>query len=256
VLSVSGRRRVLCLLVTLLPCLLFADDVVTVAVASNFAVTAEKISTAFTRESGVPVRISSGSTGKLYAQIINGAPFDVFLSADAKRPLLLEQSGYIVSGSRRNYAIGGLVLWSFDERLRGKDCHESLQRGDFNWVALANPNTAPYGFAAREVLEAAGLWEDATRRAVFGENIAQALNFVVTGNATLGFVAKSQTVNLDLPAAVCAWQVPGSLHTPLYQQLVVLKKAGNTAGAQRFVDFLGTPLAGEIISRSGYTVPD
>lgn len=241
---------------TLLPRLLFADDIVTVAVASNFAVTAEEISTAFTRESGTPVRLSSGSTGKLYAQIINGAPFDVFLSADAERPLLLEQSGHIVNGSRRSYAIGGLVLWSHDARLRGKDCREALQRGDYDWLALANPRTAPYGFAAREVLEAAGLWQDAARRAVFGENIAQALNFVVTGNATLGFVARSQTVNLDLPAAACAWQVPGSLHTPLYQQLVLLKKAGGNVGAQRFVDFLGTPAAGKIIRKNGYRVPD
>ncbi len=241
---------------TLLPRLLFADDIVTVAVASNFAVTAEEISTAFTRESGVPVRLSSGSTGKLYAQIINGAPFDVFLSADTERPLLLEQSGHIVNGSRRSYAIGGLVLWSHDERLRGKDCREALQRGDYDWLALANPSTAPYGFAAREVLEVAGLWEGAARRAVFGENIAQALNFVVTGNATLGFVAKSQTVNLDLPAATCAWQVPGSLHTPLHQQLVLLKKAGGNVGVQRFVDFLGTPTAEKIIRKNGYRVPD
>ena len=204
----------------------------------------------------MPVRISSGSTGKLYAQIINGAPFDVFLSADAERPLLLEQSGHIVNGSRRSYAIGALVLWSHDERLRGEDCREVLQRGDYNWLALANPNTAPYGLAAREVMEAAGLWDDAARRAVFGENIAQALNFVVTGNATLGFVAKSQTVNLDLPAAACAWQVPGSLHTPLYQQVVLLKQADNRPSAQRFVEFLGTPTARKIISKNGYTLPD
>ena len=255
-LAVFGRRRVLFLLAILLPKCLFADDIVTVAVASNFSVTAEAIATAFTRESGVPVRISSGSTGKLYVQIINGAPFDVFLSADAERPQLLEQSGHIVKGSRRSYAIGALVLWSHDERLRGQDCREALQRGDYNWLALANPNTAPYGLAAREVMEAAGLWGDAARRAVFGENIGQALNFVVTGNASLGFVAKSQTVNLDLPAAVCAWQVPGSLHTPLYQQVVLLKRADNRASAQRFVEFLSTPTARKIISKNGYTVPD
>lgn len=255
-LSVFGRRRVLSLLATLLPQFLFADDIVTVAVASNFSVTAEAIATAFTRESGVPVRISSGSTGKLYAQIINGAPFDVFLSADAERPLLLEQSGQIVAGSRRSYAIGAVVLWSHDERLRGEDCREVLQRGDYDWLALANPNTAPYGLAAREVLEAEGLWEHAARRAVFGENIAQTLNFVVTGNATLGFVAKSQTVNLALPAAACAWQVPGSLHTPLYQQVALLKQADNSASAQRFVEFLSTPTARKIIRKNGYTVPD
>lgn len=241
---------------TVLPRLLFADDIVTVAVASNFVVAADEISTAFTRESGVPVRISSGSTGKLYAQIINGAPFDVFLSADAERPLLLEQSGHIVSGSRRNYAIGSLVLWSHDEHLRGKDCREALQQGDYTWLALANPSTAPYGAAAREVLEAEGLWGEAARRAVFGENIGQTLNFVATGNATLGFVATSQIVNFELPAAACQWQVPASLHAPLYQQAVLLKRARGDIGAQRFIDFLGTPTARKIIARNGYAVPD
>ncbi|MGI9248183.1 MAG: molybdate ABC transporter substrate-binding protein, partial [Woeseiaceae bacterium] len=238
------------------PTLLFADDVVTVAVASNFARPAAEISAAFTENSKVAVRISSGSTGKLYAQIINGAPFDVFLSADAERPLLLEESGLIVSGSRRSYAIGSLVVWSRDERLRGKDCRQSLEQGEYGRLALANPATAPYGAAAVEFLKAAGLWEAASPRAVFGENIAQTLQFVATGNATLGLVAGSQTNNPELPSATCTWSVPASSHATLYQQAVLLKRARGNDGAQRFVEFLGSAVATEIIGRSGYRVPN
>jgi len=255
-LSIRGRLRALLLLAALPPGNLFADDVVTVAVASNFAKTAAEISAAFSEESGVSVRISGGSTGKLYAQIINGAPFDVFLSADAERPLLLEQSGLVVSGSRRNYAIGRLVLWSRDERLRGKDCRVALQRGEYDRLALANPKTAPYGLAARELLEAADLWESASRRAVFGENISQTLQFVATGNATLGFVALSQTRDSDLPSATCAWAVPASLHTALNQQAVLLERARTNNGARRFLEYLSTPNAKEIISHNGYRIPD
>lgn len=240
----------------LLPCGLLADDIVTVAVASNFAKTAAEVSAAFTETTAVPVRISPGSTGKLYAQIINGGPFDLFLSADTERPSLLEKSGYTVAGSRRTYAIGSLVLWSRDERLRGKDCREVLERRDYLWLALANPKTAPYGAAAREFLEAAGLWKSASQRAVFGENIAQTLQFVATGNATLGFVSLSQTLDPDLPAATCTWIVPPTSNTSLQQQLVLLKRARSNAGARQFLDFLSTPAAKEIIIRHGYRVPD
>ena len=239
-----------------LPGSLFADDVVTVAVASNFARPAAEISVAFTKISAVPVRISPGSTGKLYAQIINGAPYDVFLAADTERPLLLEQSGYAVNGTRQIYAIGSLVLWSRDERLRGKDCRDVLEQGDYRWLALANPDTAPYGAAAREFLENAGLWESASQRAVFGENIVQTLQFVATGNATLGFVASSQTRDPNLPRATCTWDVPMASDTGLQQQLVLLKRARNNAGARRFLEFLTTPAAKEIITRYGYEVMD
>lgn len=253
--SALVRLRAL-LVAALLPGLLLADDGVTIAVASNFATTAAELSAAFTKVSAVPVRISPGSTGKLYAQIINGAPFDLFLAADSQRPLLLEQSGYAVSGSRQTYAVGSLVLWSRDERLRGKDCRKVLEDGDYRWLALANPATAPYGAAAREYLEKAGLWKAASRRAVFGENIAQTLQFVATGNATLGFVALSQTKDPHLPAATCAWIVPAPSLTTLQQQLVLLQRAGSNAGARQFQEFLGSPAAKEIIGRHGYTVPD
>lgn len=252
--SIPGRRRLLFLLANVLPGVLLASDIVTVAVASNFAKAAADISAAFTRDTGVPIRISHGSTGKLYAQILNGAPFDVFLAADTERAALLERSGLIVAGSRRTYATGSLVLWSRDEKLRGRDCLEVLAKGDYDHVALANPATAPYGSAARQFLAGAGLWVSASSRAVYGENIAQTLQFVATGNANLGFIARSQTVNTALPVAACTWPVPVAEHAPLHQQSVLLKRAGGNPGARLFADFLMTPAARAIIRRHGYEV--
>ena len=254
-----GRCPYLLFLAILLPGWLFADNVddgVTVAVASNFAATAAVLSRAFTESTGVPVRISAGSTGKLYAQIINGAPFDVFLAADTERPRLLEQSGLIARGSRRIYATGGLVLWSRDARLEGKDCRDVLERGEYDKLALANPLTAPYGSAARETLKMTGLWEDAAKHAVYGESIAQTLQFVATGNATLGFIAQAQLVDTDLPTATCAWKVPASMHTALHQQAVLLQRASGNRGARQFFDFLSEEPARQIIGDHGYGVPD
>lgn len=254
--SVAGRLRVLAALAALLPVFSSADPGITIAVASNFAKTAAEVSGAFTEASGVPVRISAGSTGKLYAQIINGAPFDVFLAADTERPSLLEQSGHTVSGSRRTYATGSLVLWSRDEALRGRDCRKALQQGEYARLALANPRTAPYGAAAREFLVGASLWEAASKRAVYGENIAQTLQFAATGNATMGFIASAQAMDAALPAATCSWRVPMATHRPLQQQLVILRRAAGNADAQRFVDFLGSAPAKYIVGRHGYRVSD
>jgi molybdate transport system substrate-binding protein len=253
---VRGRLIVPALLVVLLPAHVIADDVVTVAVASNFATTADKLAQRFTEETGTDVRLINGSTGKLYAQIINGAPFDVFLAADAERPRLLAASGYGVEGTRTTYAVGALVLWSRDASASTTDCRDLLAQGDFDHLALANPATAPYGRAARETLEAMGLWERAQGRAVFGENIAQTLQFAATGNATLGFVAMSQLASPGLPEATCTWQVPPSLHSPLEQQLVLLTRSANSAVARRFVEFIDTTAAREIIVRRGYRVAE
>lgn len=248
------HARTLLFIAALLPSILFADESVLVAVASNFAQTAAELANDYSQESGVPVKISSGSTGKLYAQMINGAPFDVFLAADKERPRMLEQQGHAVSGSRFTYAIGALAIWSRDEKLRGRDCREVLERGDFERLALANPKTAPYGAAAQEFMIGAGLWGNAEGRAVFGENIAQALQFVATGNVTLGFVAMSQLGHRNLPPTTCQWRVPESLYTSLDQQAVLLKRAEGSDGARRFMEYLRTDAATEIITRRGYGV--
>jgi len=247
-------RRLL-LIAALLPNCVQADDIVRLAVASNFVRTAQELSQYFSASSAIDVRISSGSTGKLYAQIVNGAPFDVFLAADAERPHLLEQHGYAVQGSRVTYATGTLVLWSGDKSLAGRDCREVLQSGDYRHLALANPATAPYGAAAKMYLEEAGLWEAASERAVYGENIAQTLQFVATGNATLGFVAEPQLRQRGLPPTSCAWPVPVTDESRLEQQLVLLSTAAGNKAAHDFVEFLASEQARAIIARSGYVVP-
>lgn len=251
-----GRLQVATLFVGLLPCLLFAKDVVTIAVASNFANAAAEISTEFTQQTGIRVRLSYGSTGKLYAQILNGAPYDIFMAADAERPLLLQRSGQTVEGTRATYATGRLILWSADERLRNRDCRLQLEQGAYHRLALANPATAPYGTAAREFLIAENLWETASRRAVYGENIAQTLQFVATGNASLGIIANAQTTVSGLPVATCSWPIPESLHSPLRQQAVLLARAGNNQGARQFLAFLQTPAVKTIIRQHGYRVSD
>lgn len=250
-----GRLHVPILLLALLANLAVADDTITVAVASNFALAGHELADQFTRQSAVPVRLSYGSTGKLYAQIVNGAPFDVFLAADAERPVLLEKSGHSVAGTRFTYATGSLVLWSADARLSGQDCRKVLLRGNFRHLALANPTTAPYGRAARDVLVHLKLWDATHGRIVFGENIAQALQFTATGNATLGFIATSQTLHAALPPATCAWHVPELMHAPIEQQLVLLSRAANNAAAKRFIEFMRSPVAREIIIAQGYGAP-
>jgi len=227
-----------------------AGDEVTVAVASNFSRAAAEVSAKFAGETGITVRISNGSTGKLYAQILNGAPFDIFLAADAERPILLEQSGHAVAGSRTTYAEGALVLWSSVE----DDCLAALEDERGGHVALANPVTAPYGRAAIEYLSAEGIWDSVSRRAVYGENINQALQFVATGNAAIGFIAKSQLAAPQLPEAACTWELPSSSHSSLEQQAVLLARAADNEAAQRFLDYLGSEAAHEILARHGYGV--
>jgi molybdate transport system substrate-binding protein len=244
------------LLLVLLPISVLADDNITIAVASNFASTAQELTQHFTAETDIDVRLSYGSTGKLYAQIINGAPFDVLLAADAERPRLLEASGHGVPGSRATYAIGALVLWSRDPRAQGDDCRDLLAQGNFDHLALANPATAPYGKAARESLEAMGLWDRVEKRAVYGESIAQTLQFVATGNATLGFVAMSQLASPGLPDATCSWPVPRGLHGLLRQQRVLLARSENSDAARQFIKFIDTAAAREIIVRHGYGVAE
>jgi molybdate transport system substrate-binding protein len=240
----------------LVPGLSFANDVVTVAVASNFASAGGSLAAAFTAETGVKIRLSPGSTGKLYAQILHGAPYDIFLAADEERPLLLEQRGYSVPGSRATYALGSLLLWSRDERLRGKDCYAVLRQGHYDHVALANPETAPYGAAARQFLVAENLWDSVSRRAVYGENISQTLQFVASGNASLGLIAQAQTTTAKLPAATCSWPVPETWHAPIRQQVVLLSRATENPVARRFLEFLKTEKAAEIIRQHGYRVTD
>jgi len=228
-------------------------DTVTVAVASNFRSTAELIAAEFEAQTGHEVRISTASTGKLHAQIVHGAPFDLLLAADSESPLLLKESGAAITGSRFTYAIGILVLWS--AAADGAGCRDDLATPGKFHLAIANPATAPYGRAAEEFLRAAGLWESLLPQLVYGENVAQALHFAVSSNARYALVAKSQALDASLPPATCLWPVPADTHAPLVQQAVLLPRAADKEAAKSFLRFLQGTAARDTIRRSGYGVP-
>ncbi len=225
---------------------------VTVAVASNFARPAAVIASAFEADSRHTVRMTMASTGKLYAQIESGAPFDVLLAADTERPRLLGESGTGVDGSRFTYAIGSLTLWSRDETLASADCLLQLSDLGKRRLAIANPLTAPYGVAARQFLESANLWPVVEGRLVYGENIAQTLHFVASGNASLGLIARAQALDARLPEPTCSWPVPAESHAPLEQQAILLRRAATNDAASSFMHFLRGPVAAEIIREHGY----
>lgn len=236
----------------LLPVVATGQDVVTVAVASNFSMAIDEIAAEFTASTGQQVRVITASTGKLHAQIVNAAPFDVLLAADGARPESLEYSGEGVSGTRFTYAIGELVLWS----RQLTDCRAALDSPGKARIAIANPETAPYGAAAREFLQQAGLWESLRSQLVIGESISQALQFVASGNAQLGFIARSQLQAPSLPDATCAWTVPAGLHMPIEQQAILLRHGQDMDGAKRFLQFLRSDASRVIIERHGYRLPE
>jgi len=224
---------------------------VRVAVATNFKSAMERIAEEFEAETGHEVLLSFGSTGKHYAQIRNGAPFDLFLAADVNRPRRLEEEGVAVAGSRFTYAVGRLALWSRESGLIDQD-GAVLHSEGFRYVAIANPDLAPYGRAAREVLEALGLVESLRLRTVRGENVGQAFAFVRSGNAELGFVAFAQVAGLPADAAGSVWVVPSELYSPIEQQAVLLEE---TAAARALLEFLRGSRARAIIRESGYGGP-
>ncbi|MDH3647836.1 MAG: molybdate ABC transporter substrate-binding protein [Gammaproteobacteria bacterium] len=230
-------------------------DTVNVAVASNFRGPAEVLAKHFLNHSGHHVRISAGSSGKLYAQILHGAPFDVFMSADELRPEKLEQNGLGVSGTRFSYALGQLVLWSQRKQFEGADCLAVLKLLNFDHLAIAHPITAPYGAAAKDWMQKLGLWENVRSRLVTGENIGQAFHFTASGNAALGLIAASQLINKDIPHGSCRYVVPVAEHRPIRQQAVLIERARNNNAARAFLVFLRSEQSAEIIQRYGYRLP-
>lgn len=222
-----------------------------VAVASNFLPTLRKLATRYQEESGARIKIIAASTGKLYAQIIHGAPFDIFLSADSRRPQLLIESRHAIKSSRFTYASGKIVLWSAQPQV--SDCRSTLEQGKFNRLAIANPKTAPYGVAAQQLIENLGLWKAVQPKLVRGENIAQALHYVDSGNAQIGIVALSQ-VKLLQNRDGCTWEVPTKLYQPIEQQAVLLNRSKHIVAAEHFLSFLKSERAVELIQDSGYGV--
>jgi molybdate transport system substrate-binding protein len=224
---------------------------VKVAVAANFAQPAQEIAARFKARTGHEASLSFGSSGQFYAQIANGAPFEVLLSADRERPGKAEAEGLGVAGSRFTYAIGRLVLYSKTAGLvdgRGA----VLRTGRFHKIAIADPNTAPYGLAAIETMKKLGVYGALSPRLVQGASIAQAYQFVDTGAAELGFVAMSQVATVQ---GGSRWTVPAADHTPIDQQAVLLKTGANSAAAKAFMAFLKGPEARAIVRRYGYEVP-
>jgi molybdate transport system substrate-binding protein len=245
--------RLAFVLITLLAVQAAGADTLSVAVASNFRGAAEAISAQFTNETGHEVRLSFGSTGKLHAQLQYGAPYDVFLSADAQSPKLIEASELGVDGSRFTYAIGYLVLWSaVDKRA---DCSTALDDLSDAHLAIANPETAPYGRAAKQYLVNSGYWEQVASQIVYGENVAQALHFAATANARYAIIAKAQAIDPKLPATACAWAIPTDSYAPIEQQAVLLQRAQNNAVATEYLQFLQSAKARATIRELGYGAP-
>lgn len=231
----------------------FAETVL-VAVASNFTKPMTEIAEAFEKETGHTAKLSFGSSGKIVSQLENGAPFEMFLSADDEKPLKLEQTGLTVSGSRFTYALGTLVLWSVKPGYVDEQ-GQILAKGGFSHLALADPKLAPYGVAAVQVINNMGLTEKLQPLLVQGENISQAHQFVGTGNAELGFVALSQVIKDGKIGEGSGWIVPASMHTPIRQDAVLLKTGEENPAAPALLNYLKSTQAEAIIAKYGYGLP-
>jgi molybdate transport system substrate-binding protein len=224
----------------------YADEV-RVAAAANFALAAREIGELFADATGHEALLSFGSSGQLYAQITQGAPFDVFLAADRSYPRRAVEDGHAVADSLFTYATGRLVLFSADPgRVAGL---VSLEEGEFTRLAIANPELAPYGAAAVEVLDALGLADRLWPRLVRGNNVAQTYQFVITGNAELGFVALAQVIAHEHGSR---WIVPRELHSPIAQDAVLLRRSADSAAAAAFLAFVRGPVAAAVLERYGY----
>ncbi len=234
-------------LVSSAPTLALADQAL-VAVAANFSDTARQLARTYSDNSQHQLVVVVGSTGKLYAQIINGAPFDVLLAADQRRPQRLVESGHAVATSRFTYALGLLVLWSANVEGVSNDPTASLMAGQRSRVAIANPKLAPYGEAARETLEKLQLWDKLADRLVRGENVAQAFAMAASGNAGFAFVAASMSNR----RAGSRWRVPQLFYTPIRQDAVLLNRATQNPAAQGFLTYLASVEAQTIIRAAGY----
>ncbi len=227
-------------------------DEVNVAVAANFTAPMQKLAQMFEADTGHKAVLSFGSTGKFYAQVANGAPFDVFLSADDTTPAKLEKENRAVAGTRFTYAIGRLVLWSSDANYVDAQ-GEVLKKGDFKHLAIANPKLAPYGQAAQETMQKLGLADTLAPRLVLGESIGQTYQFVASGNAPLGFVALSQVMVDGKVSKGSAWMVPANMHEPIRQDAIVLQRAANNPAAKALTQYLQGDKAKALIQSYGYS---
>ena len=245
------KKTIVCGLILLLSMQLVHAETAMLAIAANFTDASKPLMAAFEKTSGHRVKASYGSTGKLFAQINNGAPFDVLLAADEATVIKLETAGMAVKESRFTYALGKLVLWSAKNNLFD-NAEQYLSSRSYRHLALANPKTAPYGAAAQQVLQRLGLWDAVQNKLVKGDSIAQAFQFVATENAEAGFVAKSQV--LAWKQGGSHWDIPENYYAPIIQQAVLLQRAKTNPAAKDFMAFLQTDAAKLIITNYGYGV--
>lgn len=224
---------------------------VQVAVAANFTEPMKAIAAVFEKTTGHTALLTFGSTGKLHAQILNGAPFEVFLAANQASPQALEATDRVVPGSRFTYAQGKLALWSADPKLVDPQ-GQVLAQGGFRKLAIASPKTAPYGAAAVETLNALGLWRRVEPRLVLGESVGQTYAFIATGNADLGFVALSQVLEGGRLKSGSLWPVPPTLYRPIRQDAVLLRKGADNPAAQALLTLLKSPRIHALVRSYGY----
>ena len=243
--------RLTLLVALLLSAIAVRADEVQVAVAANFSAPMQRIVALFENDSGHQASLAFGATGKFYAQIANGAPFEVLLAADDETPAKLEKEGLGVAGSRFTYAVGKLVLWSANADLVDS-AGAVLNTGSFKHLALANPKTAPYGAAAIEAMTKLKVLAELQPRIVQGENISQAHQFVVSGNAELGFVALSQVYQDGKLSGGSMWAVPAHLYAPIRQGAVLLAKGKGKRAAAALLAYLKGDKARAIIRSYGY----
>lgn len=244
-------RIALTLIASLLLSLSTQAAEVKVAVAANFAQPMKAIATEFEKDTGHKADITQGATGKLYAQISNGAPFDIFLSADDETPAKLVRESKAVAGSQVTYAIGRLVLWSPDASLVDQG-GSVLKSERFRFIAIANAKVAPYGRAAVQTMQKLGVLTAIEPRVVQGESIAQTHQFVTSGNAQLGFIALSQVWENGKLKSGSGWIVPEEMHEELKQDAVLLNPGRESKAAQALLDYLKSDKAKKLIERYGY----
>jgi molybdate transport system substrate-binding protein len=229
---------------------------VTVAAASDLSYAMNEITANFEKETGCKVRLSLGSSGNFLTQIENGAPFDIFFSADIAYPKKLEAEGLAAPGSTFLYAIGKIVLWArSDSRLDVSKGFSVLSDSAVKKIAIANPQHAPYGRAAEEALHKMRLYDAVKDNLVLGENISQAAQFVESGNAQVGIVALSLAVSPEMKDKGSYWVVPGDLYAPIQQGAVVVKGSQNPNGARQFLDYIKKPATAALLERYGFVLP-
>ena len=245
--------KLLSLVILLLPALAPAEDAL-IATAANFRTTLNSLVAEFEARTTYRLTVVSGSTGQLYAQILNGAPFDVFLSADQARPGLLEGGQYAVAGSRSTYAVGRLAVVGYEHASILEDTGQTLLQAGMGKLAIANPAVAPYGVASQQVLGSLELDDGHFSAIVLGENVSQAMTMVRTGNAALGLVALSLAMVLSSTDALPYVIVPAELHDPVRQDVVLLSHGKDNAAALAFLIFLRSPDGQAIIEAAGYEV--